>query len=53
MPELGDLYVRLRLVMNFFLPQARLVSKTSEGAKVTRRYDSPLRPMSGCCAPGS
>jgi hypothetical protein len=42
--ELGDLYVELRLMTNFFLPQARLISKTRQGAKVIRRYDTAATP---------
>lgn len=41
---LGELYGHLRLLTNFFSPQARLVSKTRQGAKVIRRYDKPATP---------
>ncbi len=38
------LYRHLRLLTNFFYPQAKLVSKTRNGARVTRRYDTPTTP---------
>lgn len=41
---LAELYGHLRLLTNFFSPQSRLVSKTRDGAKVTRRYDTPATP---------
>jgi hypothetical protein len=34
----------LRLLTNFFCPQAKLVSKTRDGARVVRRYDKPTTP---------
>lgn len=41
---LRDLYVPLRLYVNFFQPQMRLVSKTRQGAKVAKRFDLPQTP---------
>jgi hypothetical protein len=38
---LTELYGYLRLFVNFFQPQMKLVSKARRGAKVTRRYDTP------------
>ncbi len=45
--ELGaleDLYRVLRLYVNFFQPQMKLVSKTRRGAKVTKRFDLARTP---------
>jgi hypothetical protein len=41
---LNELYDVLRLYGNFFLPQAKLICKTREGSKVTKRYDEPKTP---------
>jgi hypothetical protein len=41
---LKELYGYLRLWVNFFQPQMRLVSKTRSGAKVTKRYDRARTP---------
>jgi len=41
---LDELYSHLRLYVNFFQPQMRLVSKTRHGAKVTKRYDTARTP---------
>jgi hypothetical protein len=41
---LNDLYLVLRDHTNFFLPSAKLLSKTRDGAKVTKRYDTPKTP---------
>jgi hypothetical protein len=41
---LTELYGHLRLFVNFFQPQMKLVSKTRAGAKVTRRYDRAATP---------
>lgn len=49
---LGELYGHLRLLTNFFSPQAHLVSKTRDGAKVTRRYDTPTTPYQRTLAAG-
>jgi len=37
---LAELYAHLRLYVNFFQPQQKLVQKTREGAKVRKRYDT-------------
>lgn len=42
---LNELYGRLRLWVNFFCPQQKLVSKTRNGARVTRRYDEARTPF--------
>jgi hypothetical protein len=41
---LRELYSHLRLYINFFQPQMKLVSKTRDGAKVTKRYDTARTP---------
>ena len=41
---LNQIYDRLRLMINFFHPSARLIEKTRQGARVTRRYDAPQTP---------
>lgn len=41
---LNQLYGHLRLLTNFFCPQAKLISKTRQGAKVIRRHDTPTTP---------
>ncbi len=41
---LRELYGVLRLQLNFFSPQMRLVSKSREGSKVTKRYDVARTP---------
>lgn len=41
---LGELYSILRLYLNFFQPQMKLVEKTRIGSKVTRKYDHPKTP---------
>jgi hypothetical protein len=41
---LNELYSHLRLYVNFFQPQMKLVSKTRTGAKVTKRYDAAQTP---------
>jgi hypothetical protein len=41
---LRELYSHLRLYVNFFQPQMRLVSKTRRGAIVTKRYDQARTP---------
>lgn len=40
----NDLYARLRLMTNFFIPQAKLIAKTRSGAKVVKRYDTAATP---------
>jgi hypothetical protein len=41
---LNELYAVLRLHTNFFMPSAKLLSKTRDGAKITKRYDTPMTP---------
>jgi hypothetical protein len=41
---LNELYRLLRDYNNFFLPSAKLKEKTRNGARVTRRYDTPQTP---------
>ncbi len=41
---LNELYATLRLYVNFFQPQMKLVSKTRRGAKVTKRFDQARTP---------
>jgi hypothetical protein len=41
---LNALYDQLRLMINYFTPQAKLVSKSRDGAKVTKHYDTPKTP---------
>ncbi len=41
---LNAIYDQARLLVNFFQPSMKLVSKTREGAKVRRRYDEPKTP---------
>jgi len=41
---LNELYAHLRLYVNFFQPQMKLVSKTRRGAKVTKRFDQARTP---------
>ena len=41
---LNELYERLRLMVNFVRPCAKLIEKTRHGARVRRRYDRPQTP---------
>lgn len=41
---LNELYSVLRLYLNFFQPQMKLLEKTRQGSKVKRRYDTPQTP---------
>lgn len=41
---LNELYTILREHTNYFMPSAKLLSKTREGAKVIKRYDTPKTP---------
>ena len=41
---LNEIYARLRLMINYFSPQQKLISKTRHGAKVTKRYDIAATP---------
>ncbi len=47
---LNELYIQLRLLVNFVFPSAKLVSKSRSGARVIRRYDRPLTPFARVCA---
>ena len=41
---LREIHTLVRLHTNFFMPSAKLVSKTRDGSKVTKRYDKPPTP---------
>lgn len=41
---LNELYGHLRLLTNFFSPQAKLIRKERDGAKVRKHYDTPATP---------
>jgi hypothetical protein len=41
---LQELYAHLRLYVNFFQPQMKLVSKTRRGAKVSKKFDAAPTP---------
>jgi len=41
---IGQIYVDLRLYVNFFLPSVKLLAKERVGAKVHKRYDRPTTP---------
>lgn len=41
---LNTLYDSLRLLVNFFHPSMKLISKSRDGAKVKKRYDTPKTP---------
>ena len=40
---LDELYLHLRLYVNFFQPSVKLVSKKREGSRVKKKYDKPKR----------
>jgi hypothetical protein len=40
----NELYEVLRVYTNFFLPSAKLIEKTREGSRVTKKYDKPKTP---------
>ena len=42
---LAHLYGALRLFVNYFQPSFKLVEKTRDGARVTKRYDKPATPL--------
>ncbi|WP_175897318.1 DDE-type integrase/transposase/recombinase, partial [Burkholderia pseudomultivorans] len=42
---LASLYAVSRLYINFFQPSFKLKSKTRHGARITKRYESPLTPL--------
>lgn len=41
---LRDLYARVRLYVNFFQPQMKLIAKTRHGAKVSKQFDRAKTP---------
>ena len=43
--ELARLYRDMRLYVNFFQPSFKLMEKTRDGARVTKRYHPPLTPF--------
>jgi hypothetical protein len=43
--ELARLYRSMRLFVNFFQPSFKLMEKTRDGARVTKRYHAPLTPF--------
>lgn len=47
---LNDLYAVVREHTNFFMPSAKLVSKTRDGAKVRKCYDTPTTPFARALA---
>jgi integrase-like protein len=49
---LGRLYSLLRLQLNFFRPVRKLLRKQRVGAKIRKRYDSPLTPYQRVLAAG-
>ena len=42
---LNTLYDNLRLLVNFFHPSMKLISKSRDGAKMKKRYDKPKTPF--------
>ena len=43
--ELARLYRSMRLFVNFFQPSFKLMEKTRDGARVSKRYHAPLTPF--------
>lgn len=43
--ELARLYRSVRLFVNFFQPSFKLMEKTRDGARVSKRYHAPLTPF--------
>ena len=41
---LNQIYANLRLYTNYFQPTMKLISKTRNGAKATKKYDTPRTP---------
>lgn len=41
---LNKIHALVRLHTNFFMPSAKLVSKTRDGSRITKRYDTPMTP---------
>ena len=50
---MNRIYGLLRLYTNFFQPSMKLVEKTRDGSKVTKRYDKPQTPYQRLLASGS
>jgi hypothetical protein len=50
---LAEVYRHLRLLTNFFIPQAKLIAKSRDGAKVSRQYDTPTTPYERLLASGA
>ena len=42
---IGELYENLRLLVNFFYPSAKLMSKQREGSRIKRQHDKPKSPF--------
>lgn len=51
--DLNELYGRVRLFVNFFLPSQKLMEKTREGARVRKRYDRAKTPYERVLASSS
>jgi hypothetical protein len=47
---LNGIYALLRDQINYFTPQQKLVSKTRDGAKVTKKHDTAKTPFQRTCA---
>jgi hypothetical protein len=41
---LAHLYSQVRLYVNYFQPSFKLIAKTRDGARVSKRYDRPMTP---------
>jgi hypothetical protein len=41
---LNEIYDRLRLLTNFFMPSQKLIAKGRDGARIIRKLDKPLTP---------
>lgn len=41
---LNELYSRLRLHTNFFMPSMKLIDKRRDGSRISKRYDAPKTP---------
>jgi len=50
---IAEIYADLRLYVNFFLPQMKLIAKQRTGAKVQKRYDRPATPYQRLLALGA
>lgn len=50
---INRLYQDLRIFQNLFQPSMKLRTKTRQGSKLLRRYDSPLTPLDRLCQGGS